>query len=133
MFFLDSDIENDDLLSFILKRNQELSVPSVIRNSNSTSKGIILSRQYFEEPSVSLEIDPIHYWLDKSSSDSEDKKYFKKLVKKYFCIPATSVPSERLFSKAGNLLTVKRSKLKSKNVNMLLFINQNKWLLSYVL
>lgn len=82
---------------------------------------------------MSLDIDPIHYWLDKSSSDSEDKKYFKKLVKKYFCIPATSVPSERLFSKAGNLLTVKRSKLKSKNVNMLLFINQNKWLLSYVL
>ena len=39
-------------------------------------------------------------------------------------IPATSIPSERLFSKAGQLLSERRSRLKPKNVDKILFLNK---------
>ncbi len=44
---------------------------------------------------------------------------------KYLCIPATSCASERVFSKAGEILSAKRSNLKPKNVNNLIFLNYN--------
>ncbi len=47
------------------------------------------------------------------------------LVKKYLCIPATSCPSERVFSKAGEIVCKKRSKLSQKHVNQLIFLNHN--------
>ena len=41
------------------------------------------------------------------------------------CVPGSSVPSERVFSKAGELLNKRRSSLKNKHVDMLLFLNKN--------
>ena len=41
-------------------------------------------------------------------------------------IPASSVPSERVFSKAGELLTVKRLQMEAKQVDMFLFLHNNK-------
>ena len=41
------------------------------------------------------------------------------------CVPGSSVPSERVFSKSGQLLNKKRASLKSKNVDMLIFLNKN--------
>lgn len=45
-----------------------------------------------------------------------------KLAFKYLSIVATSVPSERLFSKAGDILTEKRNRLKGKHLSKLLFL-----------
>ena len=56
------------------------------------------------------------------------KKNFPHLFKvcqKYIHIPATSVPSERMFSLAGNIITEKRSRLLPKNVNLLTFLHHN--------
>lgn len=41
---------------------------------------------------------------------------------KYFSIVATSVPSERLFSKAGMTITQSRNRLLGKRVTKLLFL-----------
>ena len=48
-----------------------------------------------------------------------------KLAKHILCVPATSTPSERMFSKAGNLITEKRANLNPKKVDMMLFLNAN--------
>lgn len=48
-----------------------------------------------------------------------------RLTKKYLCIPATSCPCERIFSKAGEILSKKRSRLNPKNFNSLLFLMNN--------
>ena len=46
----------------------------------------------------------------------------------YFGVPGTcgtSVPSDRLFSKAGEVVTARRSNIKPKNVGMIPFLNKN--------
>jgi len=45
--------------------------------------------------------------------------------RKYHCIPASSPPSEMLFSRSGNLITQNRNSLNPKNVHMLLYLQEN--------
>ena len=52
-----------------------------------------------------------------------------KVARFIHAIPATSTPSERMFSQAGNIITEKRSSLKPSKIDSLLFLNSNRdWL-----
>ncbi|XP_026464721.1 zinc finger BED domain-containing protein 1-like [Ctenocephalides felis] len=57
-----------------------------------------------------------------------ENKYKKlsMIAKKYLAIPATSTPSERVFSTAGNIITNRRNCLRPDNVDMLVFLYENK-------
>ncbi|KAG8228342.1 hypothetical protein J437_LFUL009387 [Ladona fulva] len=48
-----------------------------------------------------------------------------KLAQERLCILASSVPCERLFSKAGMVITDRRNRNKEKKANMILFLNSN--------
>lgn len=72
-------------------------------------------------PQAFPEVDPFEWWRD-------NQKRFPtlyKITRKYLGIPATSVPSERLFSDAGNQISAERNRLKPSTVNELLFIKRN--------
>lgn len=45
-----------------------------------------------------------------------------KMVKKYLCVMATSVPCERVFSASGNIANCKRSCLLGEKLHKLLFL-----------
>ena len=47
------------------------------------------------------------------------------LARKYLCIPASSIPSERIFSLCGTLVSKKRSRLSPSKVGLLVFLNKN--------
>lgn len=47
-------------------------------------------------------------------------------MKRRLCIVATSVPSERIFSKSGQIINEKRTRLGHKRVSELVFLNFNK-------
>ena len=49
-----------------------------------------------------------------------------KLVVKYLGVPVTSVASERVFSKAGQIVSQRRASLKPKRVSQILYLN-NDW------
>ena len=48
-----------------------------------------------------------------------------KLAQKYLGIVATSVPSECLFSVAGNIVRTKRATLLPENLDKLVFLHEN--------
>ena len=49
-----------------------------------------------------------------------------KAVRSMLCTPATSVPSERIFSEAGYIARAKRSSILPVNLHKYLFIKRNK-------
>lgn len=66
-----------------------------------------------------LSLNPLKQWEDM-------KVVFPKLYKlarQFLSIPATSVPSERLFSKAGSTITKTRNRLSPKRLDKLLFLS----------
>ena len=75
---------------------------------------LVEKQQYLQHANIDRHEDPLAWWRRKSFH-----------LLQYLCIPSTSVPAERLFSKAGELVSARRSNIKPKNVNMLLFLNQN--------
>ena len=47
------------------------------------------------------------------------------MAKKYLCIPATSVPSERVFATAGDIVTAQGYQLRSEHIDKLIFLKKN--------
>lgn len=77
--------------------------------------------QYKKEPSINATENPLTWWRQ----NNERYPSLAFLAKKYLCIPATSVPSERVFSTAGDIVTAQRSQLKSEHVDRLIFLKKN--------
>ncbi|KAK6485750.1 zinc finger BED domain-containing protein 1-like [Huso huso] len=76
---------------------------------------------YLLAPSIDSEADQLAWWKVHQISFP----LLSKLARKYLCIPATSSPSERVFSTSGNVVTCHRSCLKPAMVNMLVFLAKN--------
>jgi len=53
----------------------------------------------------------------------------KECALRYFCIPACSTESERVFSRAGCIITDRRAALKPKTVNRLIFASETQWVM----
>lgn len=96
-------------------------VKSVKINSTNTTTATLSVRQYLELPHCDLTSNPMDFWRRHRFMMPE----LCELYEKYVCVPATSVPSERLFSKAGQLVNLRRNRLCPKNVNMILFLNSS--------
>ncbi len=87
-----------------------------------SSRGIEMEIDlYRREASIPLSCCPLKWWRENRS------KYplLSPLAKAYLSIPATSVPSERVFSTAGDIVTAKRSQLLPEIVDMLIFLKKN--------
>jgi len=76
---------------------------------------------YRREASIPLTSCPLKWWRENCSL----YPLLSPLAKAYLSIPATSVPSERVFSTAGDIVTAQRSQLLPENVDMLIFLKKN--------
>ena len=59
---------------------------------------------------------------------AKNEKFYPRLsvlAKRYICIPASSVPSERIFSLCGTLVSKKRARMNHDNINLIVFLNRN--------
>lgn len=63
-------------------------------------------------------VDPLDFWKKRPG-------VLFQLARIVFAQPTSSVPSERLFSSAGRLVTYKRSMLNPLNVEKIMFVKQN--------
>ena len=76
-------------------------------------------KRFVNEPQIGLKSSALDWWKDHGPI----YPHLLQVAKCILCIPASSVPSERLFSKAGELVNKKRSALKPANVDKILFLN----------
>lgn len=100
----------DDLLGDVYVNKVEKPRPILQRIED------VLHRYTDLEP-IPLMLDPL---LWRKSHESMLPLLSRK-ARQLLCIPATSVPSERVFSTAGDILSYQRSTLKSKHVDYLIF------------
>ncbi|XP_053710926.1 zinc finger BED domain-containing protein 4-like [Synchiropus splendidus] len=78
--------------------------------SSCTADSIVEVKMYLAEPNIRRHDDPLRYWGDKQMI----YPHLYTLAKKYLCTPTSSVPCERVFSKAGEILSKKRNRLSPK-------------------
>ena len=76
---------------------------------------------YKAEHSAELDCDILKWWQSRKLA----YPLMSKLVQKRFSMVATSVPSERLFSVAGNVINNRQSSLLPENADKLIFLFEN--------
>ncbi|CAG5000632.1 unnamed protein product [Parnassius apollo] len=106
------------LLDFIKQRRP---------NTNLTASAVNILRMYLETDPQNEEAE-ITKAAESAGAFWSSNKHLAPLntiALKYLAIPATSVPSERMFSKSGYVLSSRRSRLQADAVDQICFINQN--------
>jgi hypothetical protein len=102
--------------------------------STSTSSNSLLARMfqssyicadeianYLVTPKIHPDDCPLLWW----KANKTRFPILSKLARMYLAIPATSTPSERLFSEAGNVMTIKRTQLAHNTLENLVFCKKN--------
>lgn len=69
---------------------------------------------YLFQPPMSSDADPLALW----KTYDQELPPLGKIARKWLCIPATSVPSERVFSSSGHILVPHPNKLNPRKVNI---------------
>ncbi|XP_017261968.1 E3 SUMO-protein ligase ZBED1-like [Kryptolebias marmoratus] len=77
--------------------------------------------RYKEVQPLPLSTNPLNWWREHEG----EYPLLSCQAKRYLCIPGSSVPAERIFSTAGDIVTAQRSALKPEHVDQLLFLNKN--------
>ena len=106
---------NNDL--DLLESNNSLLIDMFTESQNSENE----INDYLSLPQFSLKTDSYKWW----AGNQNRFPILSYLAKKYLSISATSTSSERLFSQADNTMTAKRTQLKPKFFEKLLFLKKN--------
>ncbi|XP_039901550.1 E3 SUMO-protein ligase ZBED1-like [Simochromis diagramma] len=110
------------------QKKQRKSLGSFFKKSHPTSTGLTEKEtvekeleKYLLAPDADSEMDPLEWWKINDRSFPR----VSCLAKRYLCIPATSSPSERVFSTGVNIVTCHRAALKPEAVDRLVFLSHN--------
>lgn len=107
---IDTNCEEDDDFFFELEGGSQTNIEE---DSEVTC--------YIRLEPIGIKNNPLEWWF-------KNKNRFpvlSQLARKYLSIPSTSVPSERLFSDAGNYISAKRTRLSPDLVDKILFLKRN--------
>lgn len=108
--------ENDDVWEVFKFQEQ-----TPVNNFNPRISAVSELDRYLSDKKIKIKDDPLHWWHTRG----EVYPTLHKFVKQYLSIPASSVPCERIFSKAGQILTEKRSRITSQKLKEMMFIQHN--------
>lgn len=82
---------------------------------------LIEVQKYLSEPLLGRGENPIRWWVQRQTMYP---RLFE-IAMARLCVMATSVPSERIFSKAGQVITDRRCRLGGEKVKQSLFLHYN--------
>jgi hypothetical protein len=80
------------------------------------------TKRFFESTTEDYKIEPDKWWL----INRESYPILSRMAFDLLAIPATSVLSEEVFSKAGDLITKRRNRLNKKTIRILMLLES--WL-----
>ena len=84
--------------------------------------------RYLKLPEQPEKCDILQWWKERDTP--EGFPILAALAREYLCVPATSIPCERLFSAMGNILSKKRLSLLPSRAEILCLLRENYDLLS---
>ncbi|XP_036066356.1 zinc finger BED domain-containing protein 1-like [Oryzias melastigma] len=98
----------------------DVSVMETRTSQNATVDATVEVQRYLSEPNIGRLENPLEYW------ERQQLIYptLYKLAIAFLSTPASSVPCERVFSKAREVVSKRRNRLKPKTVEKLLFLNK---------
>ena len=77
------------------------------KSKSATAHATVEVQRYLAESNICHGEDPLKYWADHKHSFPTLYMFARDVL----CIPASSVPCERVFSKAGEVVSKKRNRL----------------------
>jgi hypothetical protein len=84
----------------------------------------VLTYRKLEPEGIDITENPLLWWKKTLATGQHNITYVGLLARRMLCIPATSAPSERLFSTAGLTVTKKRSRLGTDTVSTLVYLHE---------
>ncbi|XP_048010580.1 zinc finger BED domain-containing protein 4-like [Megalobrama amblycephala] len=97
------NVQNPSSTAFNLWKSLDEQATMARTQRNSTVDATVEVQRYMTDPTLERSEDPLTYW-------NEHKNIYPnlfRLAKQYFCTPASSVPCERVFLKAGEIVSKK--------------------------
>ncbi|XP_055006883.1 E3 SUMO-protein ligase ZBED1-like [Boleophthalmus pectinirostris] len=94
------------------------------KSAHDVAKAVV--KRFKNETPLPLCGDPLHWWKEHEAA----YPHVAEVARCFLCIPGTSIPSERVFSSAGDIVTSQRSVLKAGHVDQLVFLHKNDFALS---
>ena len=113
-----------DGLSDLLREMSQKYKASSLNVERHDSKEVMAEREvtrYLQVANVDPDGNPLSWWQQFASV----YPMLAPLARRYLAIPATSVPSERLFSGCGQIVTPHRNRLSQESVNKMIFLAKN--------
>ena len=111
------------------KRPQKsvVTLGKILRNQSSSSSNLSLTERidkeldyYTHSPTIETDCCPLSWWKD----EQKRLPLLLKVARKYLCICATSISSERIVSTGGNIVSDNRTCLKPHMVDHLVFLSK---------
>nr|XP_055033929.1 zinc finger BED domain-containing protein 4-like [Misgurnus anguillicaudatus] len=99
----------------------DLRVMETRKVKSATANATIEVQRYLSEPNIPRSENPLQFW----QQHKHIYPHLYMLAVSFFCSPASSVPCERVFSKAGKVVSKKRNGLSPSTVEKILFLNKN--------
>lgn len=87
--------------------------------------------RYMAMPKADRDVDILKWWktheqeLPRLGKNLSSSHFVAMLARKYLCIMSTSVPCERLFSRAGAFVTKNRARMSPETIEKMMFLNGN--------
>ncbi|KAM9391552.1 zinc finger BED domain-containing protein 4-like [Pholidichthys leucotaenia] len=100
---------------------QPLDIEVGRQTKNATADAIQEVQRYLAEGNIARSQDPLRYWDNQKASYPN----LFQLALEFLCTPASSVPCERVFSTAGEVVSKKCNHLNFKTLEELIFLNKN--------
>ena len=109
------------MLDFLYESDDDETDTSTPQNATIDTVTVDIDK-YIRDPVEPRDTDPLVFW---STVGATGYASLGPLAKKLLSVPASSVPTERLFSTAGVVVAKLRSSLEPEMVAKLLFLNKN--------